>query len=109
VVSAPAAVSTTDQCVVTNTDRGCGSGPVEVIPDESACEEALTHLSVARLIECASHRVALATCAMETVGGQGFYRGFELERLFRDVPGAKYHPLPEAEQLAGVSTAQAAG
>src|SRR5690606_173800 len=36
--------------------------------------------------------------AMEIVGGQGFFRLFELERLFRDVQGAKYHPLPEKEQ-----------
>ncbi|MDZ7624585.1 MAG: acyl-CoA dehydrogenase family protein [Ignavibacteriaceae bacterium] len=37
--------------------------------------------------------------AMEIVGGQGFYRSFGLERLFRDVQGAKYHPLQEKDQL----------
>lgn len=37
--------------------------------------------------------------AMEIAGGQGFYRHFGLERLFRDVQGAAYHPLPEKEQL----------
>jgi len=36
---------------------------------------------------------------MEIVGGQGFYRSFGLERLFRDVQGAKYHPLQEKDQL----------
>ena len=35
---------------------------------------------------------------MEIVGGQGFYRSFGLERLFRDVQAAKYHPLPERDQ-----------
>jgi alkylation response protein AidB-like acyl-CoA dehydrogenase len=35
---------------------------------------------------------------MGVVGGQGFYEGFGLERLFRDVQAAKYHPLPEKEQ-----------
>ena len=39
--------------------------------------------------------VGVVTRAMEIVGGQGFYRGFGLERLFRDVQAAKYHPLPE--------------
>jgi alkylation response protein AidB-like acyl-CoA dehydrogenase len=42
--------------------------------------------------------VGVVTRAMEVVGGQAFYRSFGLERLFRDVQGAKYHPLPEAEQ-----------
>ncbi|MBC6947169.1 acyl-CoA dehydrogenase, partial [candidate division KSB1 bacterium] len=37
--------------------------------------------------------------AMEIAGGQGFYRSFGLERLFRDVQAAKYHPLQEKDQL----------
>jgi alkylation response protein AidB-like acyl-CoA dehydrogenase len=37
--------------------------------------------------------------AMEIVGGQGFYRSFGLERLFRDVQAAKYHPMQEKDQL----------
>ena len=36
--------------------------------------------------------------AMEVVGGQGFFRSFGLERLFRDVQAAKYHPLQEKDQ-----------
>jgi hypothetical protein len=35
---------------------------------------------------------------MEGVGGEGFYRSFGLERQFRDIQGARYHPLPEPEQ-----------
>jgi alkylation response protein AidB-like acyl-CoA dehydrogenase len=42
--------------------------------------------------------VHVVTQAMEIVGGQGFFRSFGLERLFRDVQAAKYHPLPEADQ-----------
>jgi acyl-CoA dehydrogenase len=40
---------------------------------------------------------------MEVAGGAGFYRDLGLERLFRDVQGARYHPLREAPQqrLAG--------
>ena len=37
--------------------------------------------------------------AMEIVGGQGFYRSFGMEKLFRDVQAAKYHPLQEKDQL----------
>lgn len=36
--------------------------------------------------------------AMEVAGGAGFYRSLGLERLFRDVQGARYHPLPEKLQ-----------
>lgn len=36
--------------------------------------------------------------AMEIVGGQGFFRSFGLEKLFRDIQASHYHPLPEKEQ-----------
>ncbi|NRD24039.1 acyl-CoA dehydrogenase family protein [Winogradskyella litoriviva] len=36
--------------------------------------------------------------AMETVGGQSFYRIFELERLFRDVQAVSFHTLTEKHQ-----------
>ena len=46
-------------------------------------------------------RAAIRTVekAMEVVGGSSFYRGLGLERLFRDVQGARYHPLQEKRQL----------
>ena len=37
--------------------------------------------------------------ALEVAGGVGFYRSFGLERLFRDVQAARYHPLQEKAQL----------
>ncbi len=37
--------------------------------------------------------------AMEVAGGAAMYRAFGLERLFRDVQGARYHPLQEKPQL----------
>ncbi|SDM72052.1 acyl-CoA dehydrogenase family protein [Kriegella aquimaris] len=36
--------------------------------------------------------------AMETVGGQSFYRIFELERLLRDMQAVGFHTLPEKKQ-----------
>jgi acyl-CoA dehydrogenase len=36
--------------------------------------------------------------ALEICGGMGFSRNAGLERLYRDVHGALYHPLPSAKQ-----------
>lgn len=36
--------------------------------------------------------------AMEVVGGAAFFRSLGLERLFRDIQGAPYHPLHEKRQ-----------
>ena len=53
---------------------------------------------LSRKTNVANACVGVVTRAMEIVGGQGFYRSFGLERLFRDVQAAKYHPLPERDQ-----------
>jgi alkylation response protein AidB-like acyl-CoA dehydrogenase len=46
-------------------------------------------------------KAAIATVeqAMEVVGGAAFFRSAGVERLFRDVQGARYHPMREHEQL----------
>lgn len=36
--------------------------------------------------------------AMEAIGGQSLFRNQGIERLFRDVQGAPFHPLPEKPQ-----------
>jgi acyl-CoA dehydrogenase len=44
-----------------------------------------------------------ADLALEVAGGASYHRRNGLERLFRDVQGARFHPLPEHQQrrLAG--------
>ena len=37
--------------------------------------------------------------AVEIVGGGAYFRRSPLERLWRDVQAAQFHPLPEAKQL----------
>jgi len=37
--------------------------------------------------------------AMEAAGGGAFYRSSPLERLFRDIQGARYHPVQEKPQV----------
>jgi acyl-CoA dehydrogenase len=36
--------------------------------------------------------------ALEAAGGAAYFRRTGLERLFRDVQGARFHPLPESQQ-----------
>jgi alkylation response protein AidB-like acyl-CoA dehydrogenase len=42
--------------------------------------------------------IRAAEFAMETAGGIGFYRAQGLERRFRDVQGARYHPMQQLQQ-----------
>lgn len=46
----------------------------------------------------ATHVIAATEKAVEVCGGAGFLRRTGLERLLRDVHGAKFHPLPEKRQ-----------
>ncbi|MGZ9129451.1 MAG: acyl-CoA dehydrogenase family protein [Candidatus Binatia bacterium] len=57
------------------------------------------HDILARKTNVANGAIRVVTKAMEIVGGAGFYRDFGLERLFRDVQAARYHPLPESDQV----------
>jgi alkylation response protein AidB-like acyl-CoA dehydrogenase len=45
------------------------------------------------------HAIAAVTKAMELAGGQAFYRRSRIERIFRDVQAARFHPLQEKAQL----------
>ncbi len=49
-----------------------------------------------RLVE--ENAIRAVELAMELAGGVGFYRKAELERLFRDVQAARYHPLQKEIQ-----------
>jgi alkylation response protein AidB-like acyl-CoA dehydrogenase len=59
--------------------------------------EETNHVLIGRTL---SGRAVVRTVekAMEVVGGAGFYRALGLERLFRDVQAARYHPLQEKPQ-----------
>lgn len=47
----------------------------------------------------ARHAIAAVTKALELTGGQAFYRRSAIERMFRDVQAARFHPLQEKAQL----------
>jgi alkylation response protein AidB-like acyl-CoA dehydrogenase len=42
--------------------------------------------------------IRTAELALEVAGGSAFYRGSAIERAFRDVQGARFHPLQEPAQ-----------
>ena len=46
----------------------------------------------------ARHAIAAVEYAMELAGGAGFYRATGLERCFRDIQAARYHPLQSGPQ-----------
>ena len=46
----------------------------------------------------ARHAIAAVELAMELAGGASFYRATGLERRFRDVQGARFHPLQAGPQ-----------
>jgi alkylation response protein AidB-like acyl-CoA dehydrogenase len=45
------------------------------------------------------HAIAAVEKALELAGGSAFYRRNTLERLFRDIQAARFHPLTEKPQL----------
>jgi alkylation response protein AidB-like acyl-CoA dehydrogenase len=46
----------------------------------------------------AKHAIETTELAMELAGGPGFYRANGIERCFRDVQGARFHPLQAGPQ-----------
>lgn len=46
----------------------------------------------------AHHAIEAVELALELAGGAGFYRARGLERLFRDIQGARFHPLQPGPQ-----------
>jgi indole-3-acetate monooxygenase len=52
------------------------------------------------------HAIAAVDLAMQVAGGAGFYRSAGLERCFRDIQAARYHPLqagPQAEYAGSIA------
>lgn len=60
--------------------------------------ETTNRVTIARTL-CGRAAIRTVNKAMEIMGGSSFYRSIGLERLFRDVQGARYHPIQEKLQL----------
>lgn len=55
-------------------------------------------VTLSRKSVAADALITTVRTAIEVTGGRGFSRGNPLERLYRDVHGAMFHPLPRAKQ-----------
>jgi acyl-CoA dehydrogenase len=60
---------------------------------------ALASRFLSRKTVAADSLIQSVRLAIEVAGGVGFSRTSELERLYRDVHGGIFHPLPRAKQL----------
>ena len=60
--------------------------------------DACGHLILTRKSIVADAVIGVVNQAMDIVGGQAFYRSHPLEKLLRDVQGARYHPIYKADQ-----------
>jgi acyl-CoA dehydrogenase len=56
-------------------------------------------LTLSRKTVAADAAIETVQLTLELVGGAGYYRSHEVERLLRDVHGALFHPLPRARQI----------
>lgn len=72
---------------------------LDVVARNTPGAESINDVMMGRRL-VAAHAIRTVELAMEAAGGAGFYRSQGLERRFRDVQGARYHPMqpgPQAE------------
>jgi alkylation response protein AidB-like acyl-CoA dehydrogenase len=70
---------------------------LDVVRRDAPSAEAVNDLMMGRTL-VAEQAIRTVELAMELAGGAGFQRKSGLERLFRDIQGARYHPLRAAPQ-----------
>ncbi|WP_210527234.1 acyl-CoA dehydrogenase family protein [Rubellimicrobium arenae] len=74
-------------------------GMLDVIAEDAPDAGSVNRVMMGRTL-CARHVLAVGDLAMEASGGAAFYRANGVERRFRDLQGARYHPMqagPQAE------------
>ena len=70
---------------------------VRIVERNAPSAENVNEVMIGRSL-VASHAIKAVELAMELAGGAGFYRSKGLERRFRDMQGARYHPLQQGPQ-----------
>lgn len=70
---------------------------VDVAMRNAPSAESVNEVMIGRTL-VGRHAIEATELAMELVGGASFYRSTGLERRFRDVQGARFHPLQSGPQ-----------
>jgi len=77
---------------------------LDVVARNAPSADTVNEVMIGRAL-VARHAIAAVELAMELAGGASFYRATGLERCFRDIQGARFHPLQSGPQAhyAGVT------
>ncbi|HEX5935137.1 MAG TPA: acyl-CoA dehydrogenase family protein [Pseudorhizobium sp.] len=81
---------------------------VETAMRNSPSAESVNEVMIGRTL-VARHAIEATELAMELAGGASFYRANGLERRFRDIQGARFHPLqagPQARYAGAIALGQ---
>ncbi len=70
---------------------------VKIAERNSPGADSVNEIMIGRAL-VAEHAIKTVELAMELAGGSGFYRANGLEQRFRDVQGARFHPLQQGPQ-----------
>lgn len=72
-------------------------GMLETLAESAPSAESVNRVMMGRSL-VARHALAVSELALEASGGAGFYRGAGVERCFRDLQGARFHPMQRGPQ-----------
>ncbi|SDP79834.1 Acyl-CoA dehydrogenase [Phyllobacterium sp. YR620] len=70
---------------------------VKIVERNSPSAESVNEVMIGRSL-VAEHAIKTVELALELAGGAGFYRSNGLEQRFRDIQGARFHPLQQGPQ-----------
>lgn len=70
---------------------------LDVVGRNAPSAETINEVMIGRSL-VARHSIEVTDLAMEVAGGAAFYRNNGLERCFRDIQGARYHPMQSGPQ-----------
>jgi alkylation response protein AidB-like acyl-CoA dehydrogenase len=70
---------------------------IATVEQNAPSAESVNEVMMARTL-VAKHAIEAVDLALELAGGAGFYRSAGLERRFRDIQGARFHPLQQGPQ-----------
>ena len=72
-------------------------GMLDVIGENTPSADSVNRVMMGRTL-AARHALAVGELAMEAAGGAAYFRANGLERKFRDLQGARYHPMQQGPQ-----------